>query len=208
MKVFKSRLFIFILGVIISSSITALAVIKVDSEEVIYHDDNNVKDALDDLYNSYLEVHSDYQTLQTNYTNLQTTYNNLSNLSNSTTATAQDILFGKTAYSKGQLVTGTYKTPAMYVTFQVGSHGSAETLHQTRLNMASYSGVYKYFKITTINCETSGLCGNLYFNSQCDQGSANVFANTEYETKNYPGLTMYTTGAKSYYYTVVISLYN
>ena len=83
MKVLKSRFFIFILGGIIFSSITALAVIKIDSTNVVYHDTTNVKDALDDLYDDYLGMHGDYVELQSNYTDLQTSYNTLQ--SNNTT---------------------------------------------------------------------------------------------------------------------------
>ena len=168
---------------VICISTTVLAVTIIDSKDVSYTDlsenETNVKDALDILY---------------------------SNING--TATAADILNGKTAYAKGQFVTGTYKTPNLNFSFQVGSHGSSELQHQTRINMGAFSGIYKYFKITTVNCETNGLCNDIYFNSQCDQSSGNIAVNTQYETINYPGFTVFTTGSKSYYYTVVISLYN
>lgn len=77
MKIFKSRIFIFLLGMFISSSITVFAVIKINSVDVIYHDDDNVKDALDDVYTKYSGLHSSYEVLQGDYAELQTTYQGL-----------------------------------------------------------------------------------------------------------------------------------
>ena len=179
----KKYIMAVLITAVICISTTVLAVTIIDSKDVSYTDLNenetNVKDALDIIY---------------------------SNINGS--ATAADILNGKTAYAKGKFITGTYKTPAINLSFQVGSHGSSEIQHQTRINMSSFSSLYKYFKITTVNCDTNGLCSNIYFNSQCDQGSGNMSVNTQYETANYPGFTVFSTGAKSYYYTVVITLYN
>lgn len=84
-----------IIGITITSCISAYATYTYFADEVKYTDNKSVKQALDELYamkNSNAEL------------------DNLKKLLNQTNATSQDILNGKIAYSGGNLITGTLNT--------------------------------------------------------------------------------------------------
>ena len=194
MKIFKSRIFFFILGLMIASTTTyALAIA---SKDVSYDNTTsgaaktNVQEAIDELYVKF----ASFKKL-----NVQTT------------AGAGDILSGKTAYNtNGNLITGTYAIPPMTAVFQIGSNNSGSTRQQTRINMRQYANIYKYFKITVANCATptANNCSTIYFNSVGDQTSGNMSLNVQYSTYNYPNFVVYTTGSTGYFYDVHIYLYN
>ena len=85
MKLIKNPIFMFILGIIISGT-TVFAVTQISASEIEYDNTHSVKDKIDDLY---------------------TTATTFKNLSQTTTATASDLLTGKTAYDNlGNLITG------------------------------------------------------------------------------------------------------
>ena len=178
-KVLNPKIYIVLITAIICISVTAYATTQLAASNITYN--NSTLDiALDDLYTK----------------------------ANAGDAVASDIKFGKKALSNGVLITGTYKLPTLDMVFQVGSHGAAETLHQTRINLAQFQYIYSKFKITLAKCETSGRCSTIYFNSTYDQTSGNMDLNTQYLTKDYGNFTVYTTGTKGYFYSIIIQLYN
>lgn len=152
MKVLKSRFFIFILGGIIFSSITALAVIKIDSTNVIYHDTTNVKDALDDLYDDYLGMHGDYVELQSNYTDLQTSYNTLQ--SNNTTLQSN------------------------YTTLQ-GNYNTLQTNYNTLANTSTATIAAKCSSLNGNTCSISTAINKVYF---CISNTRNGVGSSAYVT--------------------------
>ena len=84
-RILKSRLFTFILGLVIASSISGI-VYALNATSVDYKNNKNVSEAIDDLYN------------------MASTYKNLSI---PTTVSANNLLDGETAYDNlGNLITG------------------------------------------------------------------------------------------------------
>ena len=91
MKITKSNIAYFLIGAIIFSSITALAVTEINANQITYTDKNNqtksIDAVLDDLYT-------------------KASFGN---------ATANDIAYGKTALVGGEQITGTYSGAASNV---------------------------------------------------------------------------------------------
>ena len=132
-KFIKNNLLGFILGAIIFSGIGAYAEYIITADKVEYSKDISVKDKVDDLYTkvkpSYTGATSitpstTTQTLQTNnkLLNSNITINPIpstyKSLTTTTTATASDLLAGKTAYdNNGNLITGNISTNCVSGTF-------------------------------------------------------------------------------------------
>ena len=101
-KIIKKEFIIGIItGIVLASSVIVFAV-AINASQIDYKNNAKVSDALDDLY---------------------TKINTYKNLSQTTTATANDILNGKTAYdNSGNLITGNFSNDSVCGSFIVDSN--------------------------------------------------------------------------------------
>ena len=123
MKILKNPIFMFILGGIILSSVTYAAT-KVEADKIEYSENVSVKDKIDDLYSKTV----DYKKLDT-----------------ATTATANDILDGKTAYSSnGTLIEGSASAASLsnithfYTNKSAGNLSASRSLSTNTLSTGKY----------------------------------------------------------------------
>ena len=123
MKIFKNPIFMFILGVFVSSGFIVFAEYIVSADKIEYAPNVSVKDKIDDLYahikpaytgSTTITPSKNTQTLNTNnkLLNSNITINpipsNFADLSVSTITNANDIISGKKAFmADGTLLTGT-----------------------------------------------------------------------------------------------------
>ena len=119
MKIMKSRIFAFVLGALIFSSISVYAARKYYASDIEYKE-TTLDKALDTLY---------------------TKTNTYKNLTEQTTATAQDIVYGKTVYdNNGTLLTGTYNTtraPIFGKAVYDEKYGNGDSAKTASLNLST-----------------------------------------------------------------------
>lgn len=158
---------------------------------------------------SFSSASTSYAKSAQNEVSVEEALNELYQIQNAGTATAGDILPGKTAWSNGQMRSGTYKTPAITLTYQVGGYTSQEQNHQTRINLNYYSALYKYFKILGVSeIDTGNYATGYYINKMYDTYSTNMSFNTQYLISDYSQFVFYTSGNPGYLYQMQIQLYN
>lgn len=80
-RIFKSRIFAFILGAVIFGTIGVVATVEILAEDVVYNHGTNVKDALDSIYTTQntavANLNNQVSTLQTTNTEQATTISEL-----------------------------------------------------------------------------------------------------------------------------------
>ena len=101
MKILKNRFFIFILGGILFSSITAFAVTTISADKVTYTKSDgtvtNVNNVLDDLYNRYPNLHGALSDLKSGNNTIM----------NNTKDTLYVAIFGYTSVSNSSQILAT-----------------------------------------------------------------------------------------------------
>ncbi len=132
MKIFKSRLFAFMIGAVVFGGVAVYADSLLNAKDVLYAPNNGdfnastVKEGLDELY-----------TKSENYKDVSTT----------TVSSADDIIVGKTAYlNDGTLATGTF-------TFHTNLHVTGSNGSQGHIDLKNTG--FSKFKYTSTGCDSS-----------------------------------------------------
>ena len=142
-------------------------------------------------------------------TSVSAAISELYQMRNAGTASASDILPGKTAWINGVLVTGTYQAPDMNIVIDIGNQSNTVTNNQTRVFIDSYRSLYKYFKVTAVNKIDYYQKGTGYFiNSNINTYSTNLTLNTDYLLSDYDKVVCYTSGSPGYFYRLIIQVHN
>ena len=169
-KIFDNKLFIFFIGVILSSGITYAATLLADNVSYDNTDSgmnaNNVQDAIDELYTKA------NQTIPDTYKDLSTPV----------TANSSDLLYGKTAYKQdGTIVTGTINT--YNGTTNVTPTTSSQTIETgskyvgSNITVGAIPSLYKNLSTTTTALASDLLSGKTAYNSSGELITGNISNN-------------------------------
>ena len=152
-KILTSRIFLVVLTAIIVATGSVYATIKIQANEIEYKD-GTVEDALNDLYTKS----SAYKKIDV-----------------STTASANDILIGKTAYDNlGNLITGTVSTNCVtsYVTHNSNTQFNVDLGFIPTKFFASYHWNSENMNLYLVY--DKAISNNIYLNYYEDNGTAKI----------------------------------